>query len=182
MLLFRKIDEDRWAGRKYLSSISVTELNTLDEELSVWMYDGKVTELDLGLAFILTQKCFRDICCVKIPDAELTAKKLHLRQQNSTTPYVAMRPYHTNIQVPTAIELCDLAGIIYELYQNHGKNCKYFTETDLKIHFYNMLVKNAIEIDFKSSYNQEKWRVIKEMQKTMGPIDFSSLSRVVPGK
>lgn len=182
MLLFRKIDESRWAGKAYLSSTSVTELNTLDDELSAWMYDGTVSELDLGLAFILTQKCIRDICCVKIPDSELTAKHLMLRQQNSTTPYVAMRPYHTNIQVPTAIELCDLAGIIYNLYQDHLSNCRYFTETDLKMHFYNTLVNNAIEIDFRSSSNQEKWRVIKEMQKTMGGIDFSILSKVIPGK
>jgi len=179
MLLFRKIDETRWAGKGYLESASVTELNTTDNELSVWMYDGTVEEIDLGLAFILTQKCFKDICCVKIPDAELEAKNLQLRQENSGTPYIEMQPYHTNIRVPTAKELCKLAGIIYELYQDHQNTCKYFTETDLKMHFYKKLAENKIEIDFKSSKNQEKWRVIKEMQSTMGVIDFSKLTNVI---
>lgn len=180
MLLFRKVDETRWFGKEFLESASVTELNTKDNELSVWMYDGIVSELDLALAFTLTQKCFKTICCVKIPKAELLAKRLLLRQENSTTPYVKMRPYHTNILVPTAIELCDLAGIIHALFQDAANNCKFFTETDLKVHFYNSLKKDELELDFTKPANQEKWNALKEMQKTLGIIDFTLLSKVTP--
>lgn len=182
MLLFRKIDETRWFGKEYLESASVTELNTKDNELSVWMYDGNVSELDLALAFSLTQKCFKPFYCVKIPDIELNARGLQLRQEDSTTPYVKMRPYHTNILVPTAIELCDLAGVIHKLFQDAANNCKLFTETDLKVHFYNTLKKNELELDFTKSVNQEKWNTLKEMQKTLGEIDFTNLCNVIPRK
>ena len=182
MLLFRKIDETRWFNKKPLESVSVTELNTLDNELSVWMQDGKVNELDLGLAFILTQRCFKDIWCVKIPDAALASTGLQLRQENSLTPYLAMRPYHTNVMVPTIKELSVFAFLLHDLIQDTYNNCRLFTETELKIHFYNVLVKNDIEIDFSIRTNQEKWNAIKEMQQTLGPIDFTKLNKVVPRK
>lgn len=67
MLLFRKIDETRWFGRNSLESLSVTELNTKDNELSVWMDDSKVMAIDLALAFALTQKTIKDMWFVKIP-------------------------------------------------------------------------------------------------------------------
>ena len=132
MLLFRRIDETRWFDKEFLESASVTELSTTDNELSVWINDGSVSELDIGLAYILTQRSFKSIWCVKIPDNALSAKKLLLRQQDSSTPFVAMRSYHTNILVPTVLELADLAEIIYELVKDHNANCKFFTETELK--------------------------------------------------
>ena len=182
MLLFRKIDETRWFDHKPLESESVTELNAIDNELSVWMQDDKVSELDLGLAFILTQRTFKDIWCVKIPDEVLAANGLRLRQENSSTPYLAMRPYHTNVMVPTVNELSVFASLLHGLIQDTDNNCRLFTETELKIHFYNVLVKNAIEINFNIWTNQEKWNAIKEMQQALGPIDFTKLDKVVPRK
>ena len=182
MLLFRKIDEKRWFDRKPLESVSVTELNTLDNELSVWMKDEKVSDLDLGLAFILTQKSFKDIWCVKIPDEAIAASGLQLRQQDSTTPYLDMRSYHTNILVPTVKELSTLALLIHDLLKDTDSNCRLFCETDLKIHFYDVLLRNDIEIDFTTRTNQTKWDVVKEMQRTLGPIDFPKLDKVVPRK
>lgn len=182
MLLFRKIDETRWFDRKPLESVSITELNALDNELSVWEQDDKVKELDLGLAFILTQRVFRDIWCVKIPDEVLAAKGLQLRQEDSSTPYIAMRSYHTNVKVPTVKELSIFASLLHDLIQDTDNNCRFFSETDLKIHFYNVLVTNAIEIDFTAWTNLEKWKAIKEIQQTLGTIDFSKLDNVVPRK
>lgn len=182
MLLFRKIDETRWFDRRPLESVSVTELNTLDNELSLWMKDENVSELDLGLAFILTQKSFKIIWCVKIPDEAMAASGLRLRQQDSTTPYLNLRPYHTNVLVPTVKELSTLALLIHDLLKDTESNCRLFSETELKMHFYDSLIKNAIEIDFTSKTNQAKWDVAKEMQRTLGPIDFSKLDKVVPRK
>lgn len=181
MLLFRKIDETRWLGKEFLESTSVTELNTKDNKLSVWMNDGKVSEMDLGLAFILTQSCFKTICCVKIPDEMLKAKKLELEPENSSTPFIAMRPYHANVLVPTVLELSDFAEIIYELVKDQDTNCKFFSETDLKVHFYQTLIKNAIEIDFSIKTNQAKWDVVRETEKSFNSkIDFTKLDKVKP--
>ena len=180
MLLLRKIDETRWFNKEFLETTSVTDLNAADNELSAWMDDGSVSDLDLALAFILTQSSFKTICCIKIPDNALNDKKIQLRQQNSSTPYINMRPYHTNILVPTIVQLADLAEIIYNLIRTSETNYKFFAETDLKIHFYNTLVQNAIEIDFTSKKQYEKWRVIKEMQESLGAIDFTRLTNVIP--
>ena len=125
MLLFRKIDESRWFERGLLESASVTDLDTSDNELSVWMQKDGVADIDLGLAFILTQRCFKTICCVKIPDERLEAAGLKTRQQDGDTAYVAMRPYHTNIVVPTVKELALLSEIIYELVHGNDDNWKF---------------------------------------------------------
>ena len=108
MLLFRRIDNTRWFGKGYWESSSVTELNTKDNELSVWMDDRKVKAIDLALAYALTQGTIKEIWCVKIPKERLDASGLQLRQENSTTSYERMQSYHTNIICPNALYLSHL--------------------------------------------------------------------------
>ena len=180
MLLFRRIDNTRWFGKGYWESLSVTELNTKDNELSVWMDDRKVNAIDLALAYALTQSTIKEVWCVKIPKESLDACKLQLRQENSTTCYERMQSFHTNIVVPTLIELGDLAGIIYQLVQNPMSNCCYFTETDLKNHFYKMVKLDFIVIDFNDKKNQQKWQIIEEREKALGKIDFGQLKNAKP--
>lgn len=179
MLLFRKIDETRWFGKVLFESLSVTELNTKDNELSVWMDYRKVFALDLALAFALTQNCFQNFWCVKIPEEMLEANGVLLRQQDSSTCYIRMRPYHNNIVVPTMWELGAVAEIIHELVQDAERNCAYFPESMLKKHFYDILKQDLIEIDFNDKKNKSKWEVLCQMQKKFGEIDFSQLKNVV---
>lgn len=180
MLLFRRIDNTRWFGKKYWESLSVTELSTKDNELSVWMDDKKVKAIDLALAYALTQGNIKEVWCVKIPKERLDACGLQLRQENSTTCYKRMQSYHTNILVPTLIELGDLAGIIHNLVQEPEVNCCFFTETDLKNRFYEMVKHDFIEIDFNDKKNQQKWQIIEEREKSLGKIDFGQLTNVKP--
>jgi len=180
MLLFRKIDEQRWFNKKPFESLSVTELNTKDNELSVWMDFKKVFDIDLALAFVMTQNTFRNFWCVKIPDKRLKERGLTLRQQNSTTCYERMQPYHTNIVVPTLWELGSLAELIHELVQEPTENCIFYPESLLKVHYYNIIKQNLITIDFNERCNKGKWDVLNEMQKKFGEIDFSQLTNVVP--
>lgn len=110
------------------------------------------------------------------------ANSLLLRQEDSSTPYLAMRPYHTNVKVQTVKELSIFASLLHGLILDTDKNCRLFSETELKIHFYNVLTSNAIQIDFTIKTNQAKWDVIIEMQRTLGAIDFSKLDKVVARK
>lgn len=180
MLLFRKIDNTRWFGKGYWESLSVTELNTKDNELSVWMDDRKVLAIDLALAYALTQGTIKEVWCVKIPQEQLDKCGLKLRQEDSTTCFERIQSFHTNILVPTLIELGELAGIIYELVQDPVSNCCYFTETDLKNHFYRMVKQDAILIDFNDKRNQQKWQIIEEREKVLGKIDFEKLKKAKP--
>ena len=178
MLLFRKIDETIWFGRNSLESLSVTELNTKNNELSVWMDDRKVMAIDLALAFALTQKTIKDMWFVKIPVDCLQDKKLVLRQQDSKTCFEAMRSFHTNIKVPTLFELGSLAEIIHDLVEKPDVNCMYFSETVLKHHFYNRVKQDCIHIDFSDKDNQQKRNILREMEKKLGKIDFTQLKNV----
>lgn len=179
MLLFRKIDETRWFGKGLLESLSVTELNTKDNELSVWMDYRKVFDLDLVLAFALTQSCFKGIWCVKIPEEMLDASGISLHQQDSSTCYIRMRPYHNNIVVPTMWELGAVAEIIHKLVQDTERNCAYYPESMLKKHYYDILKQDLIEINFNDKKNKSKWDALNQMQKEFGDIDFSLLKNVV---
>lgn len=180
MLLFRRIDETRWFNKGPLESLSVTELNTKDNELSVWMDYKKVFDIDLALAYILTQGGFKDVWCVVIPEAELEKRGLELRQEDSTTCYERMRPYHTNILVPTIWELGELAGLIHDLVQEPNINCRFYTEPDLKYRYYCMVKQDYIHIDYNKRENVGKWNVLAEMQKKFGKIDFAKLNNVIP--
>ncbi len=180
MLLFRRIDDSRWFGRQYWESCSVTELNTKDNELSAWMDDRKVLDIDLALAYALTQGTIKEIWCVKIPKDRLDSCGIRLRQENSTTCYKRMQSFHTNMVVPTLLELGELAGIIYDLVQDPVANCLFFTETDLKNHFYQMVKQDLIEIDFNDKKNQQKWNLLRECEKTLGTIDFTQLKNAQP--
>ena len=109
MLLFRKIDENKWFGKQELETISISDLFNKDNELSVWMGINGATELDLALAFAFTGKSIKGVYWVKIPDGEIEAKGLELRQEDSITPFVSLRSNHTNIKVPTLYELGAIA-------------------------------------------------------------------------
>lgn len=180
MLLFRRIDNTRWFGKGYWESLSVTELNTKDNELSVWMDNSNVEAIDIALAYALTQGTIKEVWCVKIPKEQLDIYNLKLRQQDSNTCYERMKSFHTNIVVPTLIELGDLASIIYELVQDPLANCCLFTETDLKNHFYEMVKLDFIVMDFNDKKNQQKWQILVEREKALGKIDFSQLKNSKP--
>ena len=81
MLLFRKIDDKRWFGRRELESVSVSDLANKDNELSVWMDINGATPLDLALAFALTGKSIQGVYWVKIPDGDIESKGLLLRER-----------------------------------------------------------------------------------------------------
>ena len=180
MLLFRKIDHTRWFGKEYWESLSVTELNTKDNELSVWMDYRKVLDIDLALAYSLTQGTIKEVWCVVIPKERLDSCGIKLRQEDSSTCFERMRPFHTNIVVPTLIELGELAGIIHELVQEPMANCRYYSETDLKNRFYEAVKHDLISIDFNDKKNQQKWQILLEREKVLGSIDFSQLKKAIP--
>lgn len=182
MLLFRKIDDKRWFGKKELETVSISDLSNKDNELSVWMDINGVTELDLALAFVLTCKSIQGVYWVKISDEDIKEKGLGLRQEDSTTPFVSLRPHHTNIQVPTLYELGAVAEVIHKLVKDPDANCKFISETDLNDRFYDAVKGGLIEIDFSDKYHKAKWDTIRRLEKMKGKIDYSKLQSVTPGE
>ena len=113
---------------------------------------------------------------INIPDKELERKGFKFHEEQSSTPYLPMREFHTNIIIPTLYELGDLAEIIYNLIQSG--ECKYITEQEIKEAFYKAIKADEIIIDFNNRKFRSLRKPLKEMENEMEPIDFSELQNV----
>lgn len=149
----------------------ISDLRTLDNDISVWKDDGNVEVVKLALAFSLCTKNIKDLWCVKIPDKALGNFKFH--HAPSSTPYLQCRSLHTNIVIPTLYEMGDLAEIIHQLI----KDCKqiYVSEQEQKECFYEAIKADEIEMDFNDRRNQNFRKALSEMETIYGEIDFSQL-------
>lgn len=172
MFYLRKIEESQWYGKQLLDSVSVSDLRTADNDISVWQDDGSPgLFLKLALAFTLTTGRISDMWCVNIPDNKLTKYSFH--PQPSSTPYLPMQVLHTNIVIPTLYEMGDLAEIIFNLIQNNKQI--YVTEQELKECFYNAIAADEVLIDFNDRRYRSFRKPLADIEKTKGNIDFSKL-------
>ena len=113
MYYIRKVEKTKWNDKILHDSVSISDLSTDDNDISVWMDDdSKDRYKHLLLAFVLTTGKIRDLYYVRIPDVDVIKKGLGFHLVPSATPYINMQSLHTNIVVPTLYELGDLAEII----------------------------------------------------------------------
>ena len=56
MYYIRKIEEGQWVDRQLHDAVSISDLRTLDNDISVWKDDGSVDVIKLALAFSLCTK------------------------------------------------------------------------------------------------------------------------------
>ena len=174
MYYIRKVEKAKWDGKILHDSISISDLSTEDNDISVWMDDdSKDRYKQLLLAFVLTTGKIRDLYYVRIPDADVSKKGLGFNLVPSTTPYTNMQRLHTNIVVPTLHELGDLAEIIYDI--TSVGNQRYIAEQDLKELFYDAVKKDLIKIDFNDKKYQGFRKPLREIERQQGNIDFSKL-------
>jgi hypothetical protein len=177
MYYVRKIEEKSWNKRALLDAVSISDLCTKDNDISVWIDDGSANRYqELCLAYMLTRSEIKDMWCVRIPDSEILEQKLTFHQVPSSTSYLPMRDLHTNIVVPTLYELGYLAEIIYELIKNG--QAQYVTEQELKDLFYDAVKADKVEIDFNDTKFKKLRKTLSEMETINGEIDFSLLHKV----
>ena len=174
MYYIRKVEKTKWDGKILHDSVSISDLSTDDNDISVWMDDNSPNKYKhLLLAFVLTTGKIRDLYYVRIPDVDVSKKGLGFNLVPSTTPYINMRSMHTNIVIPTLYELGDLAEIIYDI--TSAGNQQYIAEQDLKELFYDAVKNDLIEIDFNNKKYQGFRKPLREIEKQKGDIDFSKL-------
>lgn len=168
------MEKEKWDGKILHDSVSISDLSTNDNDISVWMDDdSKDRYKHLLLAFVLTTGKIRDLYYVRIPDVDVSKKGLGFNLVPSTTPYINMRSLHTNIVVPTLHELGDLAEIIHDI--TSAGNQQYIAEQDLKELFYEAVKKDLIEIDFNDKKCQGFRKPLREIERQQGEIDFTKL-------
>lgn len=174
MYYIRKVEKTKWDDKILHDSVSISDLSTDDNDISVWMDDdSKDRYKHLLLAFVLTTGKIRDLYYVRIPDVDVSKKGFGFNLVPSTTPYINMRSMHTNIVIPTLYELGDLAEIIYDI--TSAGNQQYIAEQDLKELFYDAVKNDLIEIDFNNKKYQGFRKPLREIEKQKGVIDFSKL-------
>lgn len=171
MYYLRKIEEGQWFGKQLHDAVSISDLRTLDNDISVWKDEGNVGVIKLALAFSLCTKNIKDIWCVEIPDDTLSNFKFH--QLPSGTPLLSCRSLHTNIIIPTLHEMGDLAEIIHKLIKDDKQI--YVSEQEQKECFYNAIKADEIEMDFNDWRYQKFRKALSEMEEIYGQIDFSQL-------
>ena len=174
MYYIRKVEKAKWDGKILHDSISISDLSTIDNDISVWMDDdSKDRYKHLLLAYVLTTGKIRDLYYVRIPDVDVSKKGFEFHLVPSTTPYTNMQSLHTNIVVPTLHELGDLAEIIHDI--TSAGNQQYIAEQDLKELFYEAVKKDLIEIDFNDKKYQGFRKPLREIERQQGEIDFTKL-------
>ena len=172
MLYLRKIDEDQWKDKILHDAVSISDLKTSDNDISVWKDDGTPGLINkLALAYSLTTGRITDLWCVDIPDNLLAG--FSFNPAPSSTIFSSMQSLHTNIVVPTLYEMGELAEIIYNLIKE-GKQI-YISEQELKECFYNAIKADEILIDFNDKRFRQFRKPLAEIEKEKGKIDFSRL-------
>lgn len=179
MQYIRKIESEKWVGKPTLAIASACDVAVGNGEVSVWMNDQSAPEkpLHLILAYLLTRNQIKDVWYVPITDTLLNEQNLNLRQEDSTTPYIAMQKAHTNILTPTWYELGYLVEIMCKLV-NSGEQV-YITEQELKECFYQLIKEDKIEIDLTriTPSKKDKMKSLREafedIEKLKGEVDFS---------
>ena len=179
MQYIRKIESEKWVGKPTLAISSACDVAVGNGEVSVWMNDQSAPEkpLHLILAYLLTRNQIKDVWYVPITDTLLNEQNLNLRQEDSTTPYIAMQKAHTNILTPTCYELGYLVEIMCKQV-NSGEQV-YITEQELKECFYQLIKEDKIEIDLTriTPSKKDKMKNLREafedIEKIKGIVDFS---------
>lgn len=179
MQYIRKIDSGKWFDKPTLDIASACDVAVENGEVSVWINDQSAPEkpLHLILAYLLTRNQIKDVWYVPITDTLLNEQRFNLRQENSSTPYIAMQEAHTNILTPTWFELGYLVEIIGEQVKR-GEQV-YITEQELKECFYQLIKEDKIEIDLTkiTPSKKDKMKSLREafedMENLQGKVDFS---------
>lgn len=177
MYYIRKVERIKWNGRPLYDSVSIGDLKTDDNDISVWADDDSQDECKrLALAFALTTSKISDLYCIRIPETELNAKKLNLVPQKSGTPYLPQQSKHVNIKAPTLYEIGDLAEIMYN--EVCSAKVVYISEQELKELFYQAVQNDEIQMDFNDKKHKNFRKPLRDIELQKGAIDFTKLKNV----
>lgn len=177
MYYIRKVERTKWDGRDLHESVSIGDISTDDNDISVWADNNSKDEYKkLSLAFALTTGKICDLYCIRIPDQALKDKKLKIEYKASGTPYLTQQGKHVNIKVPTLYELGDLAEIMYD--EVKSQKIQYVSEQELKELFYKAILADEINIDFNDKRYRNFRKPLADIERQKGSIDFSKLANV----
>lgn len=180
MYLIRKIDDTLWLDKQSLDAVSLSDLSTKDNDLSVWADDVKHSNKnEIALAYTLTQKNITDVCFIYIEDKELEKYGLTFEQEDSDTPYADVKKLHYNIHVPSFFEVGYVAEIINKLITEKPR-IESISMITIKQLLYDRVKQDCIHMDFADKKSQAFADILRVEEKNRGKIDFSVLKNAKP--
>ena len=161
MVFVRKISENSWFGKESLDSDSLSELTTINHELSVWNIDDLSDETkinDIALALALTRNAVNDFFVVFI-DPEKVHKEynwdLETLDEEGITGFEAMKDKHTNCVILSLWHQGFLAEHIHNLIQDN-QNYRYYDVTTLVDLLHEAVINGRIDRNILKR-NYGKW-------------------------
>lgn len=134
MLFVREIDRNKWLKRAQLDSVSVSDLQTPDNDISVWEVQPNLSDIDdVALAVMMRRDRVQEITMVYIDSNELAQKyNITMHKLAGNSHYAAMNYKHSNFVIPTFWEMGYLTEYIQEKLKNPQNNTKYYSEITMK--------------------------------------------------
>ena len=172
MLYLRKYAPEVWDEKCELDAVSISDLKTDDNDISVWQVASDESNIrDIALAIALTRDRIQDFYAVILKDSDISTKTLQMNPLPGETKYENLRNEHNNIKVPTFWEIGYLAEYMHKQMMNDD-NIKYFTERFLKEQLYQAVKNNKIaQEDIRKKKEYKKIRqALEEMESEYGKI------------
>lgn len=134
MLFVREINRCCWINRHPLDAVCVSDLNNLDNEISVWEVQPSLSDIDdIALAVMMRRDRVQEITIVFLDSVELNNKyQILMHQTPGNSKFAIMNAKHSNFIVPTLWEMGYLTEHIQEKLQNPRANTKYYSEPKMK--------------------------------------------------
>lgn len=147
MYYLRRIEMEHWEGKACLDAVSVSDLHTFDNDISVWQVNN-LAELDMvGLAIAMTRTKLKDFYVVILNAEEISALGLQVKDQMGESRYNEVNEFHKNIYIPTIWEMGYLSKYVYK--QLHNKNnVHYFAESELRQILYKTVKEQRMDVSF----------------------------------
>lgn len=159
MFYLRRIEPILWEGKQNLDAVSVSDLKTEDNDLSVWEINDMDELEEVGLTIAMTKSSLKDFNVVILEDKELTKLGLKITSQPGTSRFAEKNGSHKNISVPTFWEIGYLSEYIHNQLHDE-KNFHYFAEPELKETLYKVAKNGSMNYDFMADNSEKKLRGI----------------------
>lgn len=172
MWYIRKYNPLLWNGKCCLDAVSLSDLSTEDNDISIWkVLSNKSNIEDIALAMAMTRDKFKDFYVVFLDPNSVSSLGLGMHPAPGNTRYVAMENEHDNIVVPTFWEIGFLSEHMHSLVNDSSK-IRYFSEPELQEFLYNAVRAGKIDksiIMTDKNYKRYK-QVLQELELKLGTI------------
>ena len=157
MYYLRRIKPENWEDKESLDAVSVSDLATDDNDISVWQINDFNELEEVGLTIAMTKNCLKDVNVVILEDKKLKELGLEITNQLGESRYAEKNNLHKNIVVPSFWEIGYLTEYIHDQLQDEN-NFHYFAEEELKETLYKVAKEGNMDYQFMADKNENRLR------------------------